>query len=166
MSDSINWEIHSSFVNDTPQHRFLVLAAIRLLKRVQPHAGRRSSLSLAICVSTIHPFLCPGLLRLRTSRLGLYIFMERIHGDMIAVRWVYRSEELKMKLLLQLRQFIQEIMGLVPPAGCGIANIDGGALYDCRLPGPSLRFEPFSNIQDFHYHLREGLQRHPDLDRG
>ncbi|KAF7183564.1 hypothetical protein CNMCM7691_003843 [Aspergillus felis] len=61
-------------------------------------------------------------------------------------------------------QFIQEMRGLVPPEGCGIANIDGGPLYDCRLPGPSLRFGPFSNIQDFHNHLRQGISMDPNLD--
>jgi hypothetical protein len=75
MPDSLNSKIHSPPVNDTPLHRFLVLAAIKLLKRVRPHAGSVLLLSRNLCVkygplvqlseastmryiSSIHPFLC------------------------------------------------------------------------------------------------------------
>lgn len=75
-----------------------------------------------------------------------------------------RSEESKAKVLSQLKQMIQEMRSLIPPDGCGIANINGESLYDCRLPGPSLNFGPFSNVQDFHTHLRQGIYLDPNLD--
>ncbi|KAJ9302395.1 hypothetical protein DTO271G3_1261 [Paecilomyces variotii] len=93
-----------------------------------------------------------------------YILMERFHGDKIGVGWINRSEESKAKVLSQLKQMIQEMRSLVPPEGCGIANINGESLYDCRLPGPSLHFRPFSNVQDFHTHLRQGIYLDPNLD--
>jgi fructosamine-3-kinase len=90
-----------------------------------------------------------------------YIVMERIKGDMIGTRWVYRSEESKTKLLAQL---VEEIRGLRPPEGMGVASVTGGTLFDCCLPGASLRLGPFSSVQDFHRHLREGIDFDPGLD--
>lgn len=86
-----------------------------------------------------------------------YIVMERIQGEMIGFRWVKRSEESKARLLSQLKEMIQEMRELQPPEGMGVANSDGGSLYDCRLPGSSLCFGPFRTVRDFHRHLRTGL---------
>jgi fructosamine-3-kinase len=93
-----------------------------------------------------------------------YIVMERIKGDMIGTRWVYRSEESKTKLLAQLKKMVEEIRGLRPPEGMGVASVTGGTLFDCCLPGASLRLGPFSSVQDFHRHLREGIDFDPGLD--
>jgi len=38
----------------------------------------------------------------------IYIMMERIDGDMIARRWVYRSVESKAKSLSQVKQMVQK----------------------------------------------------------
>src|SRR4051794_33413529 len=73
-----------------------------------------------------------------------------------------RSAESKADILSQVKQMIQE-MRSIPPTDRGIANVDGGSLYDCRVAGTSLRFGPFGNAQDFHKHLRCGMEFHPDL---
>jgi aminoglycoside phosphotransferase (APT) family kinase protein len=91
-----------------------------------------------------------------------YIVMERIAGDMIARGWIYRSAESKANILSQVKQMIQE-MRSIPPTDRGIANVDGESLYDGRVAGTSLRFGPFRNAQDFHKHLRRGMEFHPDL---
>lgn len=77
---------------------------------------------------------------------------------MIGSGWVKRSEESKTKLLSQLEKMVREIRKLQPPEGMGVASVDGGPLFDCRVPGLSLRFGPFNTIQDFHRHLRMGME--------
>ncbi|CBF69421.1 hypothetical protein AN6463.2 [Aspergillus nidulans FGSC A4] len=93
-----------------------------------------------------------------------YIVMERIKGDMIGMGWVHRNEESKAKLLTQLKAMVQEMRAIPPPGGTGVSSVDGGALYDCRLPSPTLRFGPFPSVQAFHRHLRRGMEFDPGLD--
>lgn len=45
-----------------------------------------------------------------------------------------------------------------------VASVDGGSLFDCRVSGNSLRFGPFSTVQDFHKHLRGGMEFDTRLD--
>ncbi|ODM23307.1 hypothetical protein SI65_00896 [Aspergillus cristatus] len=92
-----------------------------------------------------------------------YIVMQRIQGDMMGAGWVKRSEESKTRLLSQLGMMIREMRELQPPKDIRIASVDGGSLFDCRVPGPSLRFGPFRSIHDFHLHLREGMRFDPRL---
>lgn len=92
-----------------------------------------------------------------------YIVMERIHGDMIGHGWVQRSEESKASILSELKRLVREMRG-IPASGPGVHNVDGGSLFDPRLPGPSLRFGPFENIREFHEYLRGGLHSDPSLD--
>ena len=101
------------------------------------------------------------------KRKGLtYIVMERIDGQMVYLEWPTRTEESKAKILAQLREMIDEMRRLPPPKDARIANVDGGSLYDSRLPGKlgSLgRFGPFKSIQDFHRYLRRNVDAHPNL---
>lgn len=53
---------------------------------------------------------------------------------------------------------------LQPLEGTKVASTDGGSLFDCRIPGPSLRFGPFDTIQNFHRHLRMGIEFGSRLD--
>lgn len=93
-----------------------------------------------------------------------YIVMERIDGIMAGRGWMNRSNESKTKVLLQLKTMIQELRSLSPPPGTAIGNVDGGPLHDGRLPGSSCSHGPFSNISEFHNHLRGGLQLSPRLN--
>jgi thiamine kinase-like enzyme len=90
--------------------------------------------------------------------------MERIKGDIIGNGWVKRSKDSKTKLLSQLDKKIREMRQLQPPKGIGVASVDGGSLFDCRVPGTSLRFGPFESVQDFHRHLRMGMEFDSKLD--
>ncbi|KMU81531.1 hypothetical protein CISG_09093 [Coccidioides immitis RMSCC 3703] len=58
---------------------------------------------------------------------------------------------------------IREMRELQTPQGMGVASVDGGSLFDCRVPGSSLRFGPFSTVQDFHQHLRRVWSLIPGL---
>lgn len=98
-----------------------------------------------------------------THRGCTYIIMKRIHGEMAGSGWLKRSMESRTRILSQLKKMIQEMRNLSHPPGQGIANVDGGSLFDCRLTGPSLRFGPFNNVDDFHRHLRGGMELDPDL---
>lgn len=91
-----------------------------------------------------------------------YIVMERIHGEPVGAGWFKRSEESRTEILNQLKNMVEEMRRITPPEGIGVAHVDGGPLYDLRLPGTSNHFGPFRTMQDFHRHLRGGLKAHPD----
>jgi Predicted aminoglycoside phosphotransferase len=88
-----------------------------------------------------------------------YIVMERLPGKVLARTWRSRSEESKAKILSQLQAMIQELRRIPPPKHVGVRNVDGGPIYDCRLPkNPS--WGPFRTIDDFHRQLRNGIEAH------
>ncbi|EKG18373.1 hypothetical protein MPH_04374 [Macrophomina phaseolina MS6] len=89
--------------------------------------------------------------------------MERIRGDMVGQGWIQRREESRARVLAELKRLVQEMRD-IPAPGPEVRSIDGGSPFDPRLPGPSLRFGPCKNIQDFHKHLRGGLESNPNLD--
>jgi serine/threonine protein kinase len=168
-------------VNDNALYRILVLVTIKLLKRWRPHRGNVLLISNGLCIkhgrlvslseaasmrfishSTSIPV--PKVVCAFERRGRTYLVMKRIDGDMLGAGWLKRSARSQVKILAQLREMIQE-MRRISPAHCGgVSNIDGGSLFDCRLPGPSLRFGPFRNIQDFHSYLRGDINFHPGND--
>ncbi|OJJ81579.1 uncharacterized protein ASPGLDRAFT_68480 [Aspergillus glaucus CBS 516.65] len=167
--------------NDTALNRYFTLWAIRLLKSTRPRKGSVLMLTDRLCVkygshvhlseaSTMHfisqqtSIPVPRVISAFTHCDQTYILMERIKGDMIGVGWVQRNEESKAKLLSKLKSMIQEMREIPAPEGTEIASVDGGSMFDCRLPGHSLRLGPFHSIQDFHRHLREGIEFDPILD--
>lgn len=171
----------SSPFNDGALYRYSTLLAIKALKYTRPRKGSVLMLTDRLCVKygpRVH--LCeastmrfisqntsipvPNVLCAFTHYGSTYIVMERIQGDIIGAGWVKRSEGSKAQLLSQLKEMIQEMRELQPRKGMGIASVDGGSLFDCRLPGPSLRFGPFYSIRDFHRHLRSGMELDNDLD--
>lgn len=129
--------------------------------------GRRVHLSEAstMCFVSQHTSVpLPKVLCAFTHSGWTYIVMERIRGDVIGSGWVKRSEVSKAKLLSQLENMVREMRNLQPPEGMGVASVDGGSLFDCRVPGVSLRFGPFNTVQDFHRHLRMGMEFDSTLD--
>ncbi len=82
--------------------------------------------------------------------------MERINGHPIAHGWLARNAGSKAKVLSQLKGMIQDMRSITPP-GPGVTNVDGGPLFDYRLPGP-VPFGPFTSIYAFHNHLHQGLE--------
>ncbi|KAJ5169369.1 Aminoglycoside phosphotransferase [Penicillium coprophilum] len=165
----------SKAINGNVLYQWVTLIAIKTLRRIRPRKGTVLMLTDRLCVkygSRVHlseastmQFISqhtsipvPKVLCAFTHSGQTYIVMERIKGDMIGKGWVKRSEESKAKLLSQVREMVLEMRTLEPPEGTKIASIDGGSLFDCRVPGTSLRFGPFDTIQDFHRHLRMGME--------
>jgi hypothetical protein len=58
---------------------------------------------------------------------------------------------------------ILEMRELQPPENMGVASVDGGTLYDCRISGPP-HFGPFNTLRDFHRRLRMGVESDSRLD--
>ncbi|KAG2415381.1 hypothetical protein HFD88_006572 [Aspergillus terreus] len=168
-------------INDNVWRRYSTLLAIKILNHIQSRRGCVLMLTNTLCVkygSHVHlseastmRFLAqhtsipvPKVYCAFTRSGRTYIVMERIKGDMVGNGWVHRSEESKARLLSQLRSMIAEMRTLRPPEGTKIASVDGGSLFDCRIPGSTLHFCPFETVQDFHRHLRGGMEFDPRLD--
>ncbi|RAK97680.1 kinase-like protein [Aspergillus ibericus CBS 121593] len=163
-------------VNDTPFNRYSTLLAIKVLKRTRPSIGGVLMLTDKLCVKygrRIHlseastmRFIAehtsipvPKVYCAFTHSERTYIVMERIKGHMIGRGWPKRPDQSKAELLSQLAKYITEMRQLQPPEGMGVASVDGGSVFDIRLPGPrdSFRLGPFDTVQDFHRRLRLGV---------
>lgn len=166
---------------DTAVNRYFTLWAVRLVRSIRSRKGSVLMLTDRLCVkygSRVHlseasnmRFIAqqtsipvPKVISAFMHCDQTYILMERIKGQMIGHRWVYRNEESKVKLLSKLKSMVQGMREISVPEGTEIASVDGGSIFDCRVPGPSLRLGPFHNIQDFHRHLSEGHEPNPNFD--
>ncbi|KAF2875933.1 kinase-like domain-containing protein [Massariosphaeria phaeospora] len=166
-------------VNATAFRRSLTLLAIKLLKRFRKRHGTVLFLSPRLCVkygtstslgeaSTLqfvahHTSIpVPRVHCAFEHRNRTYIVMDRMRGQSVGAGWLRRSEESRRKILDQLRDMVEEMRCVTPPEGSVVAHVDGGSLHDPRIPGISHCFGPFRTIQDFHKHLRGGLEAHPD----
>lgn len=87
----------------------------------------------------------------------VYILMERISGVSVSREWTQRPEKSKQKILAQLTAMVDELRNLKPRDEFGAANVDGGPIYDPRLPSKS-SWGPFRTIDDFHRELRNGIE--------
>ncbi|KAE8390400.1 kinase-like domain-containing protein [Aspergillus alliaceus] len=170
----------SNSINDKALYRYSTLLAVRALRSTRPRKGSVLMLTETLCVkygawvhlSEAHAMRyisqhtsipVPKVLCAFAHNDCTYIVMERIKGDMLGTGWLRRSEDSKARLLAQLKKLVQEMRELQAPKGVGVASIDGGSLYDARVPGPTLRFGPFRTIDEFHRHLRRGLEFGPEL---
>ncbi|GLB01805.1 hypothetical protein AtubIFM57258_000215 [Aspergillus tubingensis] len=168
-------------INDCALYKHFILFAIATLRKIRPFEGSVLMLTDRICVkygklvdlteaatmrfvSQKTSIPVPKVLCAFTHRDCTYIVMERVKGNYIGAGWVYRSEESKAKILTQLKSMVEEMRKLPPPAGMGVGSVVDRSLYDCRVPGTSLRFGPFASVQEFHRHLRGGMDFDPRLD--
>ncbi|KPA36253.1 hypothetical protein FLAG1_10995 [Fusarium langsethiae] len=60
-------------------------------------------------------------------------------------------------LMVDTKIITAELRSIIAPGGIGVANVDGGPIFDQRLPDKSF-WGPFATIQDFHRELRHGLE--------
>lgn len=165
---------------DVPQpnafQRWWLLSAMKLVRRFRKPTGSCLMLTKDVCVkyawrldiveaqtmmyvarNTSIPV--PKVYFAFTHKGCTYIFMERIHGQMAGKRWISRPQPSKSKILESLKNMILELRALSPQSSA-IASVTGDSLYDPRLPTDPERFGPFKNVQDFHDHLRNGIQSH------
>jgi hypothetical protein len=56
---------------------------------------------------------------------------------------------------------VLEMRSISPPEGTGIPAVDGGPLFDYRLPGTTGHIGPLRTIENFHLYLRRGQEDHP-----
>lgn len=160
-------------INDTWYWRFLTLAAIKLLGSIRPRQGMILFITRTLCVkygplrhlpeaSTMEFIACntsipvPKIYCAFTHNGWTYIMMRRLGGECLAYSWKSRSAESQAKILQQLKEMIDGMRRIAPPSPA-VANIDGGRLWDCRLPGSTLTFGPFDNVDCFHHYLRGGI---------
>lgn len=165
-------------INDTWFNRFVTLAAIKLLGRLRPRNGMIMFVTENTCIkygplrhlpeaSTMnfiaHNTSLPvSKIRCAFERKGwTYIVIERVKGQSITHGWESRTADSKAEILRQLKEMVQSIRSLTP-SSLAVANVDGGPLWDCRLPGKTLHLGPFENIDAFHQHLRGGLDAPSD----
>ncbi|KAF2023627.1 hypothetical protein EK21DRAFT_105175 [Setomelanomma holmii] len=165
-------------INATAFRRHLTLLAIKLLKRFRKRNGTVLFLSKKICVkygssvslseASSIPFVAkhtsvpvPRVYCAFANSNRAYIMMEGIHRDPVGLGWLKRSEESRVKILDQLKDMVGEMRRIIPPIGIGVAHVEGGPLNEPRLPGTSNYFGPFRTVQDFHRHLRGGVEAHP-----
>ena len=90
--------------------------------------------------------------------------MERINGEMLGREWGRRSDDSKAKILQQLKKLVGEMRNIPPPRGQGqgVCNVDGGPIWDSRMPGTSMCHGPFESVHDFHIYLRGGFNADPN----
>ena len=86
-----------------------------------------------------------------------YILMERIEGETLARVWGQRSDESRARILRHLKAIVDELRGIPAPSKPRVSNVDGGPIFDHRLPRKS-SWGPFETIQDFHRELRSGIE--------
>lgn len=170
-------------INDTRLNRFLVLAAVKLLKRIGPNHGAFVFVSSKLCIkfgplrhlpeASAMRFVAqhtsvpvPKIYCAFTRKGWTYIVMERINGEMLGSRWVKRSDKSKAEILQQLKRFVDELRKIPPSPEQGqqqgVCNVDGGPIWDCRLPGKSMRHGPFESVHSFHRYLRNGSVAGPN----
>jgi hypothetical protein len=120
-------------INYTPLRRFMVLAAVKLLKDIVPRHGALVFIGNKLCIkygslrnlpeaSTMR-FMAqntsipvPKVYCAFTRKGRTYIAMGRINGEMLGRRWVERSDESKAKILRQLEGMVDEMRNIpLPP---------------------------------------------------
>lgn len=81
---------------------------------------------------------------------------------MVGDGWAKRTESSKASILAQLRSMVEEMRQIRCPEGQGVSNVDGGPIWDCRLPGSTMCHGPFETIPEFHKYLRGGFEADPN----
>lgn len=92
-----------------------------------------------------------------------YTVMRHIKGQILASGWSSRTEESKARILTQLRHMITELRSVPRPSGVRVGNVEGGPLYDCRLPS-QLYWGPFGTVREFHEALVDGISFDTQLE--
>jgi len=92
-----------------------------------------------------------------------YILMERINGQPLGKSWMQRSPASKLMILECLKKLVSQMRCLHTDSN-RIRSVTGGSLYDPRMPTTAGRFGPFEDVQQFHCHLRHGIQAHSNHD--
>ncbi|KAF4975447.1 hypothetical protein FZEAL_7767 [Fusarium zealandicum] len=167
-------EINSGFCMRLATLFLYRLNRIPYLRRLRKHPGRILLVSSKLCIkATAFTTLAEANTMLFVAQNTyipvpkvycsfrhkdrVYILMERIAGQDLSQGWTQRSEESKAQILAQLKKMTVELRSIKPPGHVGVANVDGGPIFDQRLPDKS-SWGPFATVQSFHRELRRGLE--------
>lgn len=160
--------------------KHLLLTAIRLTRRFRRRHGSVLMLTKDLCVkygSRIDLLEAQSMIFIArytsvpvpavhfafTHNKCTYILMQRIHGQPVGINWQRRSDASRVKILNSLKDVVLEMRELQTHVNIDvICSVNGGSLYDPRLPTISRRFGPFDSVQGFHDYLRNGLNTHSD----
>ncbi|KAK3935322.1 aminoglycoside phosphotransferase [Diplogelasinospora grovesii] len=87
-----------------------------------------------------------------------YVIMERIDGQTLNEAWNSLSPPSRSKILGQVKAVVEEMRELVPEDPRAVCSVNGGPLFDSRLPNcdPKKGFGPFKSVQEFHTWLHSG----------
>lgn len=160
--------------------RHLLLLVIRLTGKVRSRTGSVLMLTKNLCVKygrridlieaqtmvfvARHTTIPVPTVHLAFVHKGsTYILMERIHGQPVGKNWVQRSPASKLTVLENLKELVLQMRSLHTNNSL-ISSVNGGSLYDPRMPSSSGRFGPFKSVQEFHSYLRNGIQAHSNHD--
>jgi hypothetical protein len=129
--------------NDSVSLRFLVLASIKLPRLFQDPSvsilrlrlksvsklGTFRDLAEASTLQFVARHTSIPVLKIYrsfTRKNKTYIMMQKIKWKMVAVMWESLSDESKARILLQLKEMIDE-MQMIPSSSNRIASVDGGS---------------------------------------
>jgi aminoglycoside phosphotransferase (APT) family kinase protein len=169
--------MESKPINAPPWNRFLTILTYNisgLFRRSCPRSGPVVFITSKICIkasrfTTLAEASTMQFISRNTTvpvpkvycaftRKGItYIVMERIPGTMANDGWGVRSPKSRAAILEQLKLMVQQLRNIPPPQDISVANIDGGPIFDERLPRKSI-WGPFRTINEFHRELRDGLE--------
>lgn len=147
--------------------KHLLLSVLHLHWKVRRHRGRIAMLTKNMCVKcgsftdlveaqnmmyiAKHTTIPVPKVHLAFRHQGCtYILMERIHGHCFGRGWLERSPASKLKLLESLKGMILEMRALQKPDSDNlICSVNGGSLYDPRMPRVTVRYGPFKDVREF-----------------
>lgn len=165
---------------DIPQptrfQRCLLLSSIRLSTRFRHRTGSVLMLTNNLCVkygrridlveaqtmiyiARLTSIPVPKIHLAFTHHGYTYILMERIQGQPIGKGWFERPHASQLKVLESLKGMIAEMRSLGAQNNA-IGSVNGGSLYDPRMPCSTGRFGPFEGVLEFHKYLRNGIEAH------
>ncbi|KAI9713508.1 MAG: hypothetical protein M1820_000890 [Bogoriella megaspora] len=167
----------SSSVPNSFLRRILTRASIAFYKNRRKRNGSVLFLSPRICVKygpTVHVAEAVAMKYIAThtsipvpkvycafERNGIsYIVMSTMPGKTVADVWSNMSDRSQIKVLDQLRKYVDEMRELDPPRPHCVEGTFGGQLFDPKLPEARQGYGPFPTLRKFHSYLRLGMDRH------
>jgi hypothetical protein len=85
--------------------------------------------------------------------------MQHIRGENAGKGWLSRGEASMTRICQQLRTMMDEMRQIRRIPASHIVNaVDGGPIWDERLPWFGGDQGPFANVHDFHQYLRGGYE--------
>jgi thiamine kinase-like enzyme len=82
-----------------------------------------------------------------------------MRGRGVGFGWKARHEESKLRILQQLKVYIQQLRDLTPPKEGYVGALHGCYAYDLRIPVIRDGFKSADSVHEFHRLLRENIEQ-------